>query len=168
MLPLDICIPQEFVLKELGDRIQGCLVNTPFLTFHMNTCSRNKIIDLVYISLQHSTSSFHNFKQRPCKEQCQKRKNKAHWIHSSHSHPRRANKPLSFLWNPPQWVNQRNPHTNECYFLHRYGILSTLSCRSPCSFQGSWTKWHLKVPSNLNDSMIYWGIEGKEFGVVSL
>jgi len=63
MLPLDICIPQEFVLKELGDRIQGCLVNTPFLTFHMNTCSRNKIIDLVYISLQHSTSSFHNFKQ---------------------------------------------------------------------------------------------------------
>lgn len=107
-------------------------------------------------------------KQRPCKEQCQKGKNKAHWIHSSHSHPRRANKPLSFLWNPPQWVNQRNPHTNECYFLHRYGILSTLSCRSPCSFQGSWTKWHLKVPSNLNDSMIYWGIEGKECGVVSL
>lgn len=63
MLLLDMCIPHKFVLKEFGGRIQDCLVNTPFLTFHMNTCSRNKIIDLVYISVQHSASSFPNFKQ---------------------------------------------------------------------------------------------------------
>ena len=30
------------------------------------------------------------------------------------------------------------------------------SCRGPCSLQGSWTRWLLKIPSNLNESMILW------------
>jgi len=28
------------------------------------------------------------------------------------------------------------------------------SCRCPCSLQGNWIRWLLKVPSNSNDSMI--------------
>ena len=31
-----------------------------------------------------------------------------------------------------------------------------LSCRHPCSLQGSWTRWPLRVPSNSNDSVILW------------
>jgi len=36
------------------------------------------------------------------------------------------------------------------------GALSTCcSCRCPCSWQGSWTRRPLRVPSNPNDSMIF-------------
>ena len=28
------------------------------------------------------------------------------------------------------------------------------SCRCPCSLQGSWTRWSLRVPSNSKESMI--------------
>ena len=31
-------------------------------------------------------------------------------------------------------------------------------CGCPCSLQGSWTRWHLKVPSNSKRSMILWFI----------
>ena len=35
------------------------------------------------------------------------------------------------------------------------GALSTLIiCRCPCSLQGSWSRWPLRVPSDSNDSMI--------------
>ena len=35
------------------------------------------------------------------------------------------------------------------------GVLSTWwICRCPCSLQGSWTRWTLRVPSDSNDSMI--------------
>jgi len=30
------------------------------------------------------------------------------------------------------------------------------SCRCPCSWQGSWTRWPLKTPSNSNGSTILW------------
>jgi len=30
------------------------------------------------------------------------------------------------------------------------------SCGCPCSLQGSWTRWHLRVPPNWHDSMILW------------
>ena len=32
------------------------------------------------------------------------------------------------------------------------------SCRCPCSWQGRWTRWPLRVPSNSNDSMVIWFI----------
>jgi len=42
------------------------------------------------------------------------------------------------------------------------------SCRCPCSLQGSWSRWPLRVPSNLNNSMILWcrgtGWEGTKEG----
>ena len=37
------------------------------------------------------------------------------------------------------------------------GALSTWwSCGFPCSLQGSWTRWPLRVPSNSNKSMTLW------------
>ena len=30
------------------------------------------------------------------------------------------------------------------------------SCRCPCSLQGIWTRWPLRVPSNSNNSMVLW------------
>ena len=43
----------------------------------------------------------------------------------------------------------------EIFKVRLDGALSTWwSCRCPCSVQGSWTRWPLRVPSNSNDAMI--------------
>jgi len=49
-------------------------------------------------------------------------------------------------WVPHPWRHSR-PGWTELW-------ATWSSCRCPCSLQGSWTRWPLKVPSNSNDSMI--------------
>ena len=49
---------------------------------------------------------------------------------------------------PPPWKHSRPGWT---------GLWATWSSwRCPCSLQGGWTRWPLKVPSNPNYSMILW------------
>ena len=53
---------------------------------------------------------------------------------------------LERWWLPCPWR-----HTGSGWV----GLWATLSvCRCPCSLQGSWMRWHLRVPSNSYKSMI--------------
>jgi len=61
----------------------------------------------------------------------------AHFYHRSQS-----SCSFHLLWPDPR-SQQRKTGEWGCLFLP-----------SPCSLQGSWTRWPLKVPSNSNDSMI--------------
>jgi len=56
-------------------------------------------------------------------------------------------------WNrlPGEEVDASSPET---FKVRLDGVLSTCSsCRCPCSLQGSWTRWSLRVPSNSNKNL---------------
>ena len=55
---------------------------------------------------------------------------------------------VEMWWMACLWRHSRSG------WMGLWAILS--SCRCPCSLQGSWIRWPLRIPSNSNDSMILW------------
>jgi len=53
---------------------------------------------------------------------------------------------------PHLWRHSTRPGWSRCW-------ATWWSCGCPCSLQGSWTRWPLKIPSNSKDSMSVWFYE---------
>jgi len=51
------------------------------------------------------------------------------------------------------WMSHPWRHSRSGWTRH---WATSSSCRCPCSLQGSWTRWPLRVLSNSNDPMILW------------
>jgi len=49
-----------------------------------------------------------------------------------------------------------HPWTHSRSGCMREALSTWWSCRCPCSLQGDWARWLLKLPSNSNNSMFLW------------